>query len=162
MAADFDRDDMTGLVASLACFYLGEPDDRPDYEDGTHGTWRAPRDINNGACGDFAETLCGILADNGVLDAVPLDGACVAHVKEGIHCWTWWRGRHYDAEAPEGVEDWRDLPFWHRYVTNRARSVRHRCARRRHVSLSDLRKMLSYLAATWVRVRTEIRRERVA
>lgn len=33
----------------------------------------------------------------------------------GDHRWIYWKGKHYDAEAPEGVIDWKQLPFFKRY-----------------------------------------------
>lgn len=33
------------------------------------------------------------------------------------HVWLVHEGRHYDSETPEGVDDWRDLPFFQRNFT---------------------------------------------
>lgn len=83
-----------------------------------------PEEINCGFCVDFAEQLNAKLVDRGVLDGVLLDsgdlGAGLRYGR-GEHVWLWLRGRHYDAEAPEGVEDWRDLPFFKRNYTKRVR-----------------------------------------
>lgn len=35
----------------------------------------------------------------------------------GEHYWIEYEGLFYDAERPEGVEDWRDLPYWKRHET---------------------------------------------
>jgi hypothetical protein len=72
-----------------------------------------PEEINFGGCGEFSDRLLQKLRDLGVYDASPVDSGDVGKgLEEGEHVWTYWRGRHYDSEAPEGVEDWRELPFF--------------------------------------------------
>ena len=67
-----------------------------------------PYDINCGECEDFAmavieqipeaEEQCSeIFAEFGVLPG---------------HMWVEFRGKHYDAECSEGVENWQDLPIF--------------------------------------------------
>jgi len=146
--SDFTPDEMEILVALLALGFLSGPDERCEREDGNPSRWQLARDINEGACGSFAEDLCEILVEGGVFDAFPLDGSTVGETAEGVHCWTYWRGRHYDAEVPWGVEDWRDLPFWSRYGVPETRQA-----------LSDQRAILDVLAAIWIRVRLRIRQE---
>lgn len=72
-----------------------------------------PRDINSGRCGEFASALAG---PNGPLDGVvaSTDG-CNDLVGGMAHTWVVFEERHYDAEVPEGVDDWRDLPFFQRF-----------------------------------------------
>lgn len=72
--------------------------------------------INNGGCGEFSDWLMEELGKLGELGAAPVDGNEIGVLKHGAgeHAWTYWKGRHYDAETPEGVEDWRDLPFFKR------------------------------------------------
>lgn len=77
---------------------------------------KSDADINVGRCYNLVRTLLGILVEGGVFDAVHVDGRAVAHIPEHAHSWVYWCGRHYDAEAPEGVEDWRDLPFCKGYA----------------------------------------------
>ncbi len=31
------------------------------------------------------------------------------------HAWVCYNGRHYDAESPEGVDNWTELPIFKRY-----------------------------------------------
>jgi hypothetical protein len=78
--------------------------------------WRgtSPRDINAGGCEDFqqdviaAGKLCGATAEL-CTENFPEEGARLPG-----HCWVQHEGRHYDAEAPDGVEDWQDLPIFKR------------------------------------------------
>lgn len=148
--SDFTTEDMELLVALLALDFLAGPDERCERGDGKPSRWELARDINEGACGSFSESLCEILVEGGVLDAFALDCASVGMVGDGVHCWTYWRGRHYDAEVPWGVEDWRELPFWGRFGVPRSRHP-----------AADQRKMLDLIAATWVRVRQQIAAEAV-
>lgn len=73
------------------------------------------RGINEGFCGDFADDLSGeldLLGEVGVqLGAEDVIEGGTVH---GEHYWVWYRGRHYDSEAPTGVLDWIDLPHWRR------------------------------------------------
>lgn len=94
---------ITGVILGLRAAYLKSmtPVD-PDFP-------LSPRHINQGRCELFAMD---------VLLKVP--GARVrstgALTREELpeHYWVLYNGRHYDAEAPEGVENWRDLPFFRR------------------------------------------------
>lgn len=69
----------------------------------------SPEQINNGYCADFFSVIferlgCPkeIIAGN---DYEP----------EGFgHTWIIFENRHYDAECPEGVDDWKNLPIWAR------------------------------------------------
>lgn len=68
-------------------------------------------DVNNGGCEDFAlavhervpETLYTWGADAGYGE--PLGGGLADHM------FLTWRGRHYDAQAIDGVSDPKDLPI---------------------------------------------------
>lgn len=65
------------------------------------------QDINDGWCLHFAEQ---------VRDRVGGDVEVYEHVGYGwAHCWVECDGRAYDAEAPAGVDDWRELPFSQRH-----------------------------------------------
>lgn len=103
---------------------------------------KSPRDINDGFCGDFSDQLMDDATAAGVLDVVPCEGFELSgDVVDGEHLWSYWRGRHYDAEAPEGVEDWRDLPFWLRRERLMGRRIRLRGSRaseKRHLEASAL------------------------
>jgi hypothetical protein len=71
-----------------------------------------PYDINNGDCEPFAievikrmggyqDVLFELTSDNFVEDRLLPD-----------HVWVYYKGRHYDAECPEGVDSWKDLPLF--------------------------------------------------
>lgn len=67
-------------------------------------------DINAGHCGVFGKDLCSILPGATRHWNYELDQCAPG----GDHCFVRWQNRWYDAEAPEGVDDWRDLPFFQR------------------------------------------------
>lgn len=70
-----------------------------------------PSEINNGSCGEFSAM---------VIDA--LDGETTiiyeSYTEDRIigHCWITFENRHYDAEAPDGVNQAIDLPFFQRLL----------------------------------------------
>ena len=65
-------------------------------------------EINRGQCEDFMIDLMQRLPDDAIERTVPFDSGLPGHY------WVEYRGRHYDAVAPEGVEDWKDLPIFRR------------------------------------------------
>ena len=75
---------------------------------------RSPYDINNGPCEEFAME---VIDRSGLPYAGPTweiyedstDGVALPG-----HVWAVHGGRNYDAEAPDGVDDWRDLPLFRR------------------------------------------------
>lgn len=90
-------------------------------------SWRDfPRAINGGWCGGFAEELVERLTAAKFQDAHALDQSdfITSRSSDHSHAWVLCLGVHYDAEAPEGVEDWADLPFFRRRrgVVKRRRS----------------------------------------
>lgn len=71
-----------------------------------------PYDINDGLCEEFMkdvtksvknaeECSTGLVFDN-------------PYMKYPIHVWIFYNGKHYDAECPEGVTNFMDLPFFKR------------------------------------------------
>lgn len=100
-------DSMRGIIHELAAQLMEE-----------YG-FTTPAEINNGECGEFADLLMKALGeDSGAqLCIVPLS-ASIEHDLDG-HVWVLHSGRHYDSETPDGVTDWRQLPF---YKRNYARS----------------------------------------
>jgi len=60
-------------------------------------------DINGGSC---------CVVTDFVLPEV--DDVEVWKIGDGDHFWIHYNGRHYDAEVPTGVNDWRDLPIFGR------------------------------------------------
>ena len=77
-----------------------------------------PYDINDGYCEDFAMNVIARLGGyrDGLTETtteVQTDGA-VDFVMLPGHVWIECDGLHYDAEEPEGVAHWWDLPFFGR------------------------------------------------
>jgi len=74
--------------------------------------WRdqRPYDINNGNCEDFQRALIAAFpeAHERVTESYP------GTERRPGHCWVYFRGRHYDAEAPRGVDRWQRLPIFRR------------------------------------------------
>mgnify|MGYP006289626547 CR=1 FL=1 len=68
-----------------------------------------PADINNHYCRYVAETVQDRLGDQYDLQILE-DGG-----RGFVHTWIMYDGRHYDAERPEGVDDYHDLPFFERH-----------------------------------------------
>jgi hypothetical protein len=68
-----------------------------------------PYDINNGNCDYFAEDFLFAAKKLGIFGKF-----FVTPDDENLpgHCWAFVSGRHFDAEAPEGVGDWRELPIF--------------------------------------------------
>ena len=66
----------------------------------------APKEINSGYCADFASFVFDELGrpEN-------LGWGNHYHLGSG-HTWLILDNCHYDAECPDGVADWRDLPIW--------------------------------------------------
>ena len=104
-----------------------EPDARregwtPDEHDGP----ALPEWINQGDCEPFAEGLRERLRECHDEHAVLTLGSCEVgamgeeddHSSGPVHVWLFVRGRHRDAEAPDGVEDWRALPFFRRWYAS--------------------------------------------
>lgn len=85
----------------------------------------SPFDINNGYCEEFARQVCRLV--NGAEEtSAPGEGFSPEEAAEwGIepeellfgHVWIEYKGRCYDAECPEGVEDVHDLPIFKRRTT---------------------------------------------
>jgi hypothetical protein len=98
------------------------------------GAVMEPWRINSGDCGNFSESLIDLLVEEGYLDAHEVTNECVELGAEDhdhdddidyewqcsfcdhFHVWTWVGGRYYDAEVPDGVENWLDLPFFKRWA----------------------------------------------
>ena len=65
--------------------------------------------INDGLCADFAELVCQLVPDAELVWNTDLSDDFWR-----VHCFIEYDGCYYDAECPEGVEDWCDLPFFQR------------------------------------------------
>jgi hypothetical protein len=67
-----------------------------------------PYEINNGSCESFAIEV--IERMGGYSDDLT-DNASPTEDFPG-HYWVEYKGRAYDAECPEGVDDWQNLPIF--------------------------------------------------
>ena len=76
----------------------------------------APRRINGGQCEDFQSDVIALAG----LDPRGSSERCTENLPSDLaerlpgHCWIFADGLHYDAEAPDGVEDPSDLPIFAR------------------------------------------------
>jgi TPR repeat protein len=68
-----------------------------------------PYEINDGLCIDVAEAI-----DRAVPGAQEL-ALPVASILPG-HAWIYYQGKHYDAEAPYGVDHYLDLPIFRKWI----------------------------------------------
>ena len=81
-------------------------------------------DINNGYCGDFADELVektgGLVIGVGhssLLKRTTVKteyGPSTMYSEPDMpgHVWIFWKGKHYDAENPQGVKNWKDLKIF--------------------------------------------------
>ena len=73
-----------------------------------------PHAINNGLCEDFAmmviEQMGGYSSE---LEEVATESFDGANDLPG-HVWIYYQDKFYDAECPQGVKDWRELPIFKR------------------------------------------------
>jgi hypothetical protein len=77
----------------------------------------SPREVTDRASGEFALALLAMLGGD-----LEEDPNCRLLFTEDVsnqdelprHTWVFFEGRHFDAESPEGVKDWRQLPVFRR------------------------------------------------
>jgi hypothetical protein len=70
-----------------------------------------PKEINSGRCMDWAyEVEENFDGDAQVVETAPALGA------ENAHWFVEHDGKYYDAESPDGVDDWRELDIWDRAI----------------------------------------------
>jgi hypothetical protein len=67
-----------------------------------------PIQINTGGCADIATILWERHRELNVVSDEDMGG------REYTHTFIEHQGRYYDAEAPDGVDDWHDLPIFAR------------------------------------------------
>jgi len=79
----------------------------------------SPREINNGLCEEFAMAVIermGGYSDN--LEEVSTESFVNIESDEWAnypgHVWIYYGDKFYDAECPQGVNDWRELPIFRR------------------------------------------------
>ena len=124
------------------------------------GQPRCPMGINSGECGDFADLLLESLISAGRTEVVAIDSGDL--VEDGAaadywHVWIYFDGRHYDAEAPDGVEDWEQLPFFARWRRDASDAMTKRYVRRRRPE--DEAKAFRGLARCMAKTQARISRE---
>ena len=78
----------------------------------TPGEWNYGKacsayEVNSGLCMEFSDELVERLP-GAEIRSTPIESEWPGHQ------WVLYRGKHYDSEAPYGVEDWRDLPIFQR------------------------------------------------
>lgn len=79
-----------------------------------------PQQINHGECAAFAHEVCNSYSGSELLIKRTADEDVLGqsdasdHLTEPHHVWIFDGQYHYDAEAPDGVPTWRDLPFFER------------------------------------------------
>lgn len=108
-----------------------------------------PSAINCGWCGLFAEVVVERCVEAGILDAFECDSADRLAQEIRVRRGVTFGGRHYDAEALEGVDDWPELPCFDRWKTQIVR-VRTPEEERRgdEIAASMFRDIRSALAAS--------------
>lgn len=74
-----------------------------------------PEDINSGMCYSFALALHEVVPDSKIIHNSEFAAKTIGGMM-GEHVWVQIGDKHYDAEHPEGVNDWRNLTFWRRLV----------------------------------------------
>lgn len=80
------------------------------------------QEINCGFCVDFANDVVRSLGYNPKQALHKIYKSCYIMCPEDfhivdrlpVHWWVWYKGLHYDAEVPNGVKHWLDLPFYQR------------------------------------------------
>ena len=73
-------------------------------------------EINDGTCEDFARDVCGIIPGTSVNwdDVYPEIEHKKFGISHGIHAFVYYEEKYYDAEAPDGVDNWWELPLFTR------------------------------------------------
>lgn len=75
---------------------------------------KPPKEINRGLCPEFMKDVVKRTPEANercyqmLTEEMP-PYTSEEYKKYGGHVWIFYKGKHYDAENPEGVEDWREL-----------------------------------------------------
>lgn len=69
----------------------------------------SPEAINNGLCFQWASLVFDLVPGSKIAGE-NIDGHGHSWVEYGMWC--------YDSETPDGVQDWKDLPFFRRVITS--------------------------------------------
>ncbi|QBJ02559.1 putative dual-specificity phosphatase [Pseudomonas phage Psa21] len=75
------------------------------------------QEVNTGKCEDFATDFVDLFPEG---EIVGTDNFADWHhgAWPGGHCWIMFKGKHFDSEALDGVDCWKDLPFFKRALKN--------------------------------------------
>jgi len=73
-----------------------------------------PYEINDGLCEEFMQEVCRKVPEAEERCAEMFFDTYSTPPKYTGHVWIYYNGKHYDAECPKGVENWKDLPFYKR------------------------------------------------
>lgn len=74
-----------------------------------------PYDINNGKCGILARIVAERLEEAEPRTTGQMYDQEPPYPSEYYgHTWIYYKGKHYDAEELEGVENWKNLPIFNR------------------------------------------------
>ena len=86
-------------------------------QDLTEPTWEefTPEICNDGFCDIFAEKFREEYPGAEMWSTYWSSGMTMGHV------WIKYKGKYYDAEAPNGVDDWRELPYIQKIFKTRGR-----------------------------------------
>lgn len=83
-----------------------------------------PSSINSGSCETFADEIVKRIGHGTISlwdwEAEKIYGGPVNEDFTWVHCFIAYRGRFYDNECWYGVDDWRDLPIFHRHLAHLA------------------------------------------
>lgn len=73
----------------------------------------SPEQINDGNCGEFATMVINSLGGQSKDLFISYFALKITPNEDHLgHEWITLNGRHYDAESPEGVDDYRQLPWF--------------------------------------------------
>jgi hypothetical protein len=64
-----------------------------------------PKEVNSGNCDEFSDQLVDLLGKGAIIRETDWGSTYPGHV------WVEYKGKHYDAETPEGVTNWKMLPI---------------------------------------------------
>lgn len=73
--------------------------------------------VNSGACEEFAQHFKQYIPNSEMYGAEEFEGA---DTDLAGHLWIYDGALHYDSECPEGVADWKDLPYYKRRLAWKA------------------------------------------
>jgi len=113
-----------------------------------------PETINQGQCDNFAPDLQSLIPGSRLF--------CSEQFEDEWpdvpgHCWVEFEGKWFDAEAPDGVDDWKDLPIFIRFIKWEKRGKEPSSAAS-EASMTEERIISALRKVRRVRVRAHLRR----